>query len=85
MIVSAGVSSTVEKDTPIEFEDCLTRYFAESLIEDFACPVCNERTTCSKQVRLVTYPTTLAVVLAREVIDEDSWVPKKIEVDLKMT
>lgn len=83
LIVRAPVSAKCEPGTPVEFEDCLQHYFAESFIEDFACGVCNKKTVCSRIVRFATYPTVLVAVLAREVYDD--WVPKKLEIDLKMT
>lgn len=83
LILRAPVSAKVEAGTPVEFEDCLSHYFAESLISDFACGVCQKKTVCSRRVRFLTYPTVLVAVLAREVYDD--WVPKKLEIDLRMT
>lgn len=83
LIFAAPVSSKVQKDHPVEFEDCLQALFAESVIDDFACGVCLKKTTCTRRVRFVSYPTVLCAVLAREVYDD--WVPKKLEVDLKVS
>ena len=82
MILAPPVSAKCEPGTPVDFEECLNHYFGESSIEDFACPVCNQRTVCSKRNRFVTFPQTLVIVLAREVYDE--WVPKKLDIDLKL-
>ena len=82
LIIAAPVDSKVPKDHPVEFEACLQSYFGDSLIDDFACGVCNKKTTCTKRVRFVTYPTVLVTVLAREVYDD--WVPRKLEIDLRM-
>jgi ubiquitin carboxyl-terminal hydrolase 5/13 len=83
MIFTAPVGSKTPAGTPVEFEACLANYFADSLIDDFACSVCQQKTACTKRVRFVTFPTVLIAVLAREVYDD--WVPKKLEIDLKMT
>lgn len=80
MIFAAPVGAKCPPGHPVEFESCLEHYFADSLIDDFACSVCKAKTQCTKRVRFVTYPTVLVAVLAREVYDD--WVPKKLEVDL---
>jgi uncharacterized UBP type Zn finger protein len=59
-------------------------YFGDSTVDDFACQICNSRTTCSKRVRFVTFPQTLVAVLVREVVCND-WVARKLEIDLKLT
>ena len=82
LILAAPVSPQCEAGTPVAFDACLHHYFGESVIDDFACGVCKTKTTCSKRVRFVTFPQVLVTVLTREVYDD--WVPKKLEIDLKL-
>jgi ubiquitin carboxyl-terminal hydrolase 5/13 len=82
LILAAPVSPKCEPGTPVSFEACLQHYFGDSVIDDFACGVCQAKTTCTKRVRFVTFPQVLVTVLAREVYDD--WVPKKLEVDLQL-
>jgi len=77
----APVDSSIEKGTPVDLNACLESVFADTIVDDFACPVCNEKTTCTVTKRFVTYPKQLTVVLKREVFD--GWVPKKLEYELK--
>lgn len=56
LIFAAPVSSKVEKDHPVSFDTCLEALFGDSVIDDFACGVCQKKTTCTKRVRFVTYP-----------------------------
>lgn len=53
------------------------------MVEDFACPVCNEKTVVKDRKRFISYPTCLAFVLKRIVYDD--WVPIKLLVELQIT
>ena len=81
LLLTIPVPSSTEKGTPVGLDACLESTFAESLIEDFACNVCNKKTTVSDRKRFITFPRNLAICLKRIVFDE--WVPKKLEIELQ--
>lgn len=82
LILRAPVDSSIEKGTPVDLNACLDSYFADSIVDDFNCPVCKERTTVTVTKRFINYPKQLTVILKREVYD--GWVPKKLEYELQL-
>ena len=80
LLLTIPVPSTTEAGTKVSLDACLEATFADQMIEDFACPCCNEKTTVADRKRFITYPRNLAMCLKRIVFDD--WVPKKLEIDL---
>ena len=80
LMLTIPVDSKVEKGTPVELGACLEATFSESLVEDFNCPKCQEKTVVKDRKRFITYPTCLAFALKRIVYTD--WVPAKLEIEL---
>ena len=80
LLLTIPVASNAEKGTPVSLDACLEATFADSVIEDFACPCCNAKTNVTDRKRFIAYPRNLAVCLKRIVFDD--WVPKKLEIEL---
>jgi uncharacterized UBP type Zn finger protein len=81
LLLTIPVPASTVKGTPVSLDRCLEATFAEQMIEDFACPCCNAKTTVSDRKRFITFPRNLAVCLKRIVFDD--WVPKKLEIELE--
>mmetsp|Transcript_9820 Transcript_9820/g.13417 ORF Transcript_9820/g.13417 Transcript_9820/m.13417 type:complete len:126 (-) Transcript_9820:817-1194(-) len=81
LMLHIPVASNAEAGTPVTLEACLEATFADSVIEDFACPCCNKKTTVIDRKRFLSFPRNLAMCLKRIVFDD--WVPKKLEVALQ--
>lgn len=81
LMLHIPVASSAEAGTPVTLEACLDATFADSVIEDFACPCCNAKTNVTDRKRFIAFPRNLAVCLKRIVFDD--WVPKKLEVALQ--
>jgi len=56
-------------------------FFADHIIDDLICNQCGKKSQFTETKRFKTFPRHLVVVLQRFVLD--SWVPKKLEIDLK--
>ncbi len=61
------------------FRDCLQHYFADSLGEDYNCPVCQTKTAIKTTLRVKSFPEVLVVVLKRFIVGSD-YVMKKLSV-----
>ena len=82
MLLTIPVASSVEAGTPVALNDCLEATFADSVIEDFACPCCNKKTNVIDRKRFVSFPRNLSLCMKRIVFDD--WVPKKLEVEIQL-
>ena len=72
----------VEKGTPVNFEDCLQKYFGDEMVGDFFCGSCKKKTVCIKHNRINSFPKVLAINFFRFVFD--NWVPKKLEIEVQI-
>jgi len=80
LLVTIPVASNAEAGTQVGLDACLEATFADSVIEDFACAVCNAKTMVTDRKRFIKFPRNLVICLKRIVFDD--WVPKKLEIDL---
>ena len=81
LLLTIPIPSNSEPGTPVSLDACLEATFADQLIDDFACPGCNAKTTVADRKRFIKFPKNLAVSLKRIVFDD--WVPKKLECALQ--
>ena len=81
LLLTIPVASNAEKGTPVSLDACLEATFADSVIEDFACPCCNAKTNVIDRKRFISFPRNLSICLKRIVFDD--WVPKKLEIELQ--
>jgi len=80
LMVMAPVPTGVEAGTDVSLQSCLDGFFADQIIDDLNCPVCNKKQQFVQQKRFKTFPKYLVVVLQRFVFH--NWVPKKLEINL---
>jgi uncharacterized UBP type Zn finger protein len=71
---------TAEKDTKVEFSECLKSFFEPRIQDQVHCPQCKEKRDFLRTPRLLSCPRHLPIVLRRFTFED--WVPKKLEVDI---
>lgn len=67
---------------PVKLRECLQLFTAPEAVEGYACPVCQTRTTASKQTKFKSFPKVLAATVARFTLV--GWVPTKVNVPIQV-
>ena len=69
-------------ETSTLVSQCISKYSADEVIDDFKCPVCQKIVKATRQSRFTRFPKYLIMQMNRFILE--NWIPKKLNTKIKV-